>query len=112
MTVAYYAGLDAVKGSQKFHAKGEKVSKNTLEELEGIILPEFYRKVAAEMQEEPQNLQSLQKLIDTIIIEQWVSMHLDHPHGHHVRPEKGGYHRQGVGCVSTCLRYTFSFSSL
>ena len=49
MTFAYYAGPDAVKGLQTFHDKGEKVSKNAPEKLEGFILPEFYRKVANEM---------------------------------------------------------------
>ena len=113
MTFAYYAGPNAVKGLQKFHDKGEKVSKSALKKLEGIILPEFYRKVAAEMQEEKTTLQSLQKLIDTIIIEQWVSMHLDHPHnGQYVTLEIGVCHRQGLGCVSTWLRHTFSFSVL
>ena len=34
----YYAGSDAVKGLQKVHDKGEKVSKNTLKKLEGVIL--------------------------------------------------------------------------
>ena len=52
MTFAYYAGPDAVKDLQRFHDKGEKVSKNALEKLEGVILPEFYRKVADKMQEE------------------------------------------------------------
>ena len=113
MPFAYYAGPDAVKRLQRFHDKGEKVSKNALKKLEGIILPEFYRKVAAEMQEEKTTLQSLQKWIDAIIIEQWVSMHLDHPHNsQYVRPEKGVYHRHILGFVSTWLHYTFSFSVL
>ena len=113
MTFAYYAGPDAVKGLQTFHDKGEKVSKNALKKLEGIVLPEFYMKVAAAMQEEKTTLQSLQKSINTIIIEQWVSMHLDQPgNGQYVQPEKGVWHRQGLGCVSTWLRYTFSFSVL
>ena len=109
MTFAYYAGSDAVKGLQKFHDKGEKVSKNALKKLEGVILPEFYKKV----QEKKTALKSLQKLFDTIILEHWVSMHLDHPgNGQYVRPEKGVYRRQGLGCVSTRLRDTFSFSVL
>ena len=113
MTFAYYAGSDAVKGLQRFHEKGERVSKKALKKLEGIILLEFYKKAAAELQEEKKNLQSLQKSIDTIIIEQWVLMHLDHPHnGQYVPPEKGVCHQQGLGCVSTWLRYTFSFSVL
>ena len=58
MTFAYYAVPDAVKGLQKFHDKGEKVSKNALKKLEGVILPEFYKKVAAEMQEEKTTLKS------------------------------------------------------
>ena len=92
---------------QKFHDTGERVSKNTLKKLEGIILFELYKKVAAEMQEEKTTLQSLQKSIDTTIIEQWVSMHLDHLHnGQYIRPEKG------LGCVSTWVRYTFPFSVL
>ena len=66
---AYYAGPDAVKGLQKFHDKGEKVSKNALKKLEGIILPEFYKKVAAEMQEKKTTLKSLQKSLDNIILE-------------------------------------------
>ena len=92
MTFAYYAGPDAVKGLRRFHDKGERVSKNALKKLEGIIFPDFYKKVAAEMQEAKTTLQSLQKSIDTIIIEQWVMMHLDHPQNNqYVRPEKGVY---------------------
>ena len=59
MTFAYYASPDAVKGLQKFHDKGEGVSKNALTKLEGVILPEFYKKVAAEMHEEKTTLKSL-----------------------------------------------------
>ena len=89
ITFAYYAGADAVKGLQKLHDKGEKVLKNALKELEGIILPEFYKKVAAEMQEGKTTLKSLQKSFDNIILEQWVSTHLDHPgNGQYVRSEK------------------------
>ena len=54
MTFAYYARLEAVKGLQKYHDKGEEVSKNALNKLEGVTLPEFYKKVAAEMQEKKQ----------------------------------------------------------
>ena len=79
MMFAYYAGLDAVKGLQQLHEKGERVSKNALKKQEGIIFPDFYKEVAAEMQDERTNLWSLQKSIETIIIEQWVMMHLDHP---------------------------------
>ena len=94
MTFAYYAGPEAVNGLHKFQDKGEKVTKNTLKKLDGILLPEFYKNVAAEMQEEKTTLKSLQKSFDDIILEQWVSMHLDHPHnGQNVRPEKGVYHR-------------------
>ena len=46
MTFAYYAGPEAVKGLQKFHDKREKVTKNALKKLDGILLPEFYKKVA------------------------------------------------------------------
>ena len=113
MTFAHYAGLEAVKGLQKFHDKGEKVTKNALKKLDGILMPEFYKRVAAGMQEEKTTLISLQKSFDDIILEQWVSMHLDHPHnGQYVRPEKGLYHRRGVGSVCTWLRYTFFFSVL
>ena len=79
MTFLYYAGINASKGLKQLHEKGEKVSKNAPKKLEGIISPEFYKKVAAQMQDERTTLQWLQKLIDTIIIEQWVMMHLDHP---------------------------------
>ena len=66
------------------------MSKNALKKLEGIIFPELYKKVAAEMQDERTTLQSLQKSIDTIIIEQWLMMHLGHPQNiQYVRPEKG-----------------------
>ena len=51
MTFAYYAGPEAVKGLQKFHDKGEKVTKNALKKLDRILLPEFYKKVAQVMQE-------------------------------------------------------------
>ena len=45
--------------------------------------------MAAQMQDERTTLQWLQKLIDTIIIEQWVMMHLDHPQNiQYIRPER------------------------
>ena len=56
MTFAYYAGPEAVKGLQKIHDKGEKVTKNALKKLDGILLPEFYKKVAEVMQEEKKPL--------------------------------------------------------
>ena len=80
MTFAYNAGPEAVKGLQKFHNKGEKVTKNALKKLDGILLPGFYKKVAEVMQEEKATLKSLPNSIDDIILDQWVSMHLDHPH--------------------------------
>ena len=92
MTFAYYAGPDAVKDLQKFHDKGMKVAEKALEKLEGVILPEFYKKVAAEMQEEKSNLKALQKSLDTIILEQLVSMQLQHAgNGQYVRSEKDLY---------------------
>ena len=100
MTFAYYAGPEAVKGLQKFHDKGEKVPKNALKKLDGILLPEFYKKVAEVMQEEKTTHKSLPKSIDDIILDQLVSMHLDDPHnGQYVRPEKGVYHRRNVGSL-------------
>ena len=80
MTFAYYAGQKAVQGLQRIHDKGEKVRKNALQKLDGILLPDLYKKVAAEMQEEKTTLKYLQKSFDDIILEQCVSMHLDHPH--------------------------------
>ena len=80
MTFAYYAGPEAVKGLQKFDDKGEKVTKNALKKLDGILLPEVYKKVAEVMQEEKATLKSLLNSIDDIILDQWVSMHLNHPH--------------------------------
>ena len=113
MMFAYYAGPEAVKGVQKLHDKGEKVTKNALKKLDGILLPEFYKKVAEVMQEETTTLKSLPKSTDDIILDQWVSMHLDHPHnGQYVRPEKGVYHRRDVGSASALVRHTFSISVL
>ena len=113
MTFAYYAGPEAVKGLQKFHDKGEKVTKKALKKLDGILLPEFYKKVGEVMQEEKTTLKSLPNLIDDIILDQWVSMHLDYPHnGHYVRPEKGVSHRRDVGFASALVRRTFSISVL
>ena len=89
MTNAYYAAPGAVKGSRRLHEKGQKVSKTLLKKLEGIIFPEFYKIVATEMQDERRTLQSLPKSIGTILVEQWVMMHLDHPNNiQYVRPEK------------------------
>ena len=113
MTFTYYAGPEAVKGLQKFHDKGKKVTKNALSKLDGILLPEFYKKVAEVMQEEKTTLKSLRESIDDIILDQWVSMHLDHPHnGQYVRPEKGVYHQRDVGSTSALVRRTFSISVL
>ena len=111
MTFAYYAGSEAMKGLQKFHDKGEKVTKNALKKLDGILLPEFYKEVAEVMEEEKTTLKSLQNSFDDIILDQWVSTHLDHPHnGQYVRPEKGVYPRRDVGSVSASVRCTFSIS--
>ena len=113
MTFAYYAGPEAVKGLQKFHDKREKVTKNALEKLDGILSPEFYKKAAEVMQEEKTTLKSLPNSIDDIILHQWVSMHLDHPHnGQYVRPEKGVCHQRDVGSASALVRRTFSISVL
>ena len=113
MTFAYYAGPEAVKGLQKFHDKGEKVTKNALMKLDGILLLEFYKKVAEEMQEGKTTLKSLQNSFDDIILDRWVSMHQDHPHnGQYVRPEKGVYHRRDVGSVCALVCCTFCISVL
>ena len=113
MTFAYYAGPEAVKGLHKIHDKGEKVTKNALKKLDGILLPQFYKKVAEVMQEEKATLKSLPNRIDDIILDQWVSMHLDHPHNsQYVGPEKGVYHRRDVGSVSALVRRTLSISVL
>ena len=98
-----------MKGLQKFHDKGEKVTKNELKKLDGILLPEFYKKVAEVTQEEKTTLKSLRNWIDDIILDQWVSMHLDQPHnGQYVRSEKGVYHLHDVGSASALVRRTFS----
>ena len=69
--------------------------------------------MAEVMQEEKTTLKSLPNLIDDIILDQWVSMHLDQPHnGQYVRPEKGVYHRRDVGSASALVRRTFSISLL
>ena len=113
MTFACSACPEAVKCLQKCHDKEEKVTKNALKKLDGILMPEFYKKVAAEMQEEKTTSKSLQKSFDDIILEQFVSMHVDHPrNGQYVRPEKGVYHQPDVGSVSAWVRYTFSISVL
>ena len=98
-----------MKGLQNFHDKGEKASKNALEKLEGVMLPEFYKKVAHEMQKGKTTLRLLQESFNTIILEQWVPLHLN---GQCVRPEKVVYRQQGLGYVSKRLRDTFSFSVL
>ena len=113
MTFAYYAGQEAVKGLQKFRDKGEKVTKNALKKLDGTLLLDFYKKVAQEMHKEKTTLKSLPNSIDDIILDQWISMHLDHPHnGQYVRPEKGVYHQRDVGSASALVRRTFSISVL
>ena len=113
MTVAYYAGPEAVKGLQKFHDKGEKVTKNAPRKLDGILLPELYKKLAEVAQEGKTTLKSLPNSIDDIILDQGVSMHLNHPHnGQYVRPAKGVYHRRDVGSASALVRRTCSISVL
>ena len=113
MTVAYYAGPEAVKGVQKFHNKGEKVTKIALKKLDGILLPEFHEKVAEVIQEGKTTLETLKNSFDDIILDQWVSMHLDHPHnGQYVQPEKAVYHRRDVGSVSALMRCPFSIPIL
>ena len=85
MMFAYYGGEDVVQDLKQLHEKGQKVTK-------GITFRESYRKVASVMQDDRTNLQSLQKWIDTIIMEQWVMMHLDHQNNsHYIRPAKSVY---------------------
>ena len=113
MTFAYYAGPDAVKGLQKFHDKGEKVTKNALKKLDRILLPEFYKKVAEVMHEKEKTFKSLQNSFDDIISDQWVSMHLDHPHnGQYVRPEKIVYHGRDRFPFCIGALQSFHFCSL
>ena len=83
MTLAYYGGADAVKGLKHLHETGQKVMKNSLKKMEGVIFPELYKKVAIKMHNDRTDLQSLQKSIAPIIIEQRVMMHLDHPNNIH-----------------------------
>ena len=62
------------------------------------------------MQDERTALPSLHRSIDTIIIHQWVMMHLDNlENTRYVQLEKGVYSEQGLGCVSTRLCISFSF---
>ena len=99
--------------SAEVPAKGERVTKNALKKLDEIMLPQFYKKVAEVMREEKTTLKSLPNSIDDTILDQWVSMHLDHPHnGQYVRPEKGVYHRCDMGPASALVRRTFSISVL
>ena len=92
--------------------RGESHEKRA-EETGRDPLPEFYKKLAEVMQEEKTTLKSLPNSIDDIILDQWVSMHLDHPHnGQYVRPEKGVYHQHDVGSASALVRRTFSISVL
>ena len=63
MTFAYYAGPEAVKGLQKFHDKAEKVRNNALKKLDGILMPDFYKKVAAEMQEGETTLKIITEIV-------------------------------------------------
>ena len=44
MTFAYYGAADALQGLTLMHEKGQKLTKNWLKKLEGIIFHEFYIK--------------------------------------------------------------------
>ena len=79
MTFAYYSGADALKDLRQMHQKGQKVTKNSLKKLENVVFPDFYKELASVMQHDQTTVQSFQKSMDTIIIDQFVIMHLDHP---------------------------------
>ena len=49
MTFAYYGGQDAVDGLKAMDERGEKLTKNSLKKLEGIMYPQYYKKVALAM---------------------------------------------------------------
>ena len=69
--------------------RGEKLTKNSLKKLEGVTYPKHHVKVAFAMQKPPTTLRSLHTHLHTIITQQWVMMHLDHPrNGDWVLPEK------------------------
>ena len=74
------------------HQKGQKVTKNSLKKLENVVFPDFYRELASVMQHDRTTVQSFQKSMDTIIIDHFVMMHLDHPNNsHYGRRQKGVY---------------------
>ena len=79
MTFAYYGGQHDVDSLKVMHERGEKVTRNLLKKLEGIMYPEYYKKIALAMQESRTTVRSLHNQMDTIITQQWVMMHLDHP---------------------------------
>ena len=59
MTLAQYAGQDAVDGLKLMDERGKKLTKNSLKKLEGIMYPEYYVKVAIAMQKSQTTLRSL-----------------------------------------------------
>ena len=93
MTFAYYAGQDAVDGLKATDERREKLTKNSLKKLEGIMYPEYYKKVAMALQEPRTTVRSLQNEMDTSTTQQWVMMHLNQPNnGDSVLPKRGVCH--------------------
>ena len=72
------------------HHNGQNVTNNALTTMEGIIYQEFHKKVALVMQDQRTSVQSIKEKMDTIIIDQWVMTHLDHPgNREYLRADKG-----------------------
>ena len=60
-------------------SKKEDVTRNAFKKLEGLHLPSLLQNVCAHMNLKDSTLRTTQNYIDTLITEQWVTFHLDHP---------------------------------
>ena len=60
-------------------SKKEEITRNVFKKLEGLHLPGLLQKVCAHMNLNESTIRSTQTYIDTLMTEQWVTFHLDHP---------------------------------
>ena len=79
--MAYCCGMDLVNGIKDLESRSRKedVSRNALRRLEGLHLPCLLQNVCAHMNLKDAARHSTQAHSDTLLTEESVTFHLDHP---------------------------------
>ena len=113
-SLAYYCDRDAFIGMRNLQSKSRKedVTRNAFKKLEGLHLPSLLQKACAHMNLKESTIHSTQTYIDTLITEQWVTFHLDHPDNKDFVNQTTGMRRfrsfsarrlaHSTGCTAVC----------